>query len=73
MFVGYIYCQEMNEASSAQHGMFYITNVIMATHAEIPETSNTVSGGGVSIYYSQTLKLLFFSYAQGSDAISSLV
>lgn len=31
-----------------------------------------MSGGGVSIYYSHTLKMIFFSYAQGKSFLAPL-
>ncbi|KAJ8875069.1 hypothetical protein PR048_022959 [Dryococelus australis] len=31
-----------------------------------------VGGGGVSIYYSHTLQLLFFSYSQGKNFVAPL-
>ena len=55
----------MNERSSAKHGMFYITNVLVVGHDDVTEGTNSVCGGGVSLHYSQSLQLLFFSYAQG--------
>ncbi|KAI0242917.1 E3 ubiquitin-protein ligase UBR4 [Lamellibrachia satsuma] len=62
---GYIYTQQMEPSSSAEHGLFYITNILEAKHSDIKEANGQVVGGGVSIYYSHTLQLLFFSYAQG--------
>lgn len=32
------------------------------------ETNGNVAGGGVSVYYSHALQLLFFSYSQGKLA-----
>lgn len=55
----------MDEASSARHGPFYITGILDIKHADIKETDSQIAGGGVSVYYSHTLQLLFFSYAQG--------
>ena len=62
---GYIYTQPMEESSHAQHGPFYITNILDVKHVDIKESGGTVAGGGVSIYYSHSLQLLFFSYTQG--------
>lgn len=31
-----------------------------------------MGGGGVSIYYSHTMKMLFFSYAQGKSCMAPL-
>ena len=66
---GYIYWQEMNDESSAEHGMFYVTNVVGVEHDDVSESAGTVAGGGVSVYYSHMLQLLFFSYAQGASCI----
>ncbi|WAR30664.1 UBR4-like protein [Mya arenaria] len=63
--VGYIYYEVMGENSSAKHGPFYITNVVEVTHPDIKDVNGHVTGGGVSIYFSHALQLLFFSYAQG--------
>ena len=34
---------------------------------ELQEVNNLVAGGGVSIYYSHALQLIFFSYSQGNS------
>ena len=62
---GYIYAQPMEESSHAKHGPFYITNILEVKHVDIKESGGQVAGGGVSIYYSHSLQLLFFSYSQG--------
>ncbi|XP_075228020.1 E3 ubiquitin-protein ligase-like protein poe isoform X3 [Lycorma delicatula] len=67
---GYIYSQEMDEDSSAKHGPFYVTNTIDIFHPEIKDVSGQVCGGGVSVYYSHTLRLLFFSYVQGKSFLA---
>ncbi|XP_052093919.1 E3 ubiquitin-protein ligase UBR4-like [Mytilus californianus] len=64
---GYIYTQVLEETSSAKHGPFYITNVLEINHDDLKETNGNVAGGGVSVYYSHALQLLFFSYAQGKS------
>ncbi|KAK3907858.1 E3 ubiquitin-protein ligase UBR4, partial [Frankliniella fusca] len=64
---GYIYSQAMDEESQAKHGPFYVTNTIEVVHTDIRENNGQVCGGGVSIYYSHVLQLLFFSYAQGKS------
>ncbi|XP_034944940.1 E3 ubiquitin-protein ligase UBR4 isoform X2 [Chelonus insularis] len=68
---GYIYSQAMNEESSAKHGPFYVTNTLDVYHPEIKDFGQ-VGGGGVSIYYSHALQLLFFSYACGKSFIAPL-
>ncbi|XP_020299583.1 E3 ubiquitin-protein ligase UBR4 isoform X2 [Pseudomyrmex gracilis] len=68
---GYIYSQAMDEESQAKHGAFYVTNTLDVYHPEIKDNGQ-VGGGGVSIYYSHALQLLFFSYACGKSFIAPL-
>ena len=58
----------MDDQSSATHGPFYITNILEVEHAEVKEQGGNVCGGGVSVFYSHMLQLLFFSYSQGKEA-----
>ncbi|XP_064650064.1 E3 ubiquitin-protein ligase UBR4-like isoform X3 [Lineus longissimus] len=69
---GYVYTQPMEEYSSAKNGPFYITNILEVTHPELKDVNGQVAGGGVSVYYSHTLQLLFYSYTQGKTFISPL-
>ncbi|XP_078094991.1 E3 ubiquitin-protein ligase UBR4 isoform X5 [Mustelus asterias] len=69
---GYIYTQVMEEASSAQHGPFYVTNVLEITHEDLKDSNGQVAGGGVSVYYSHVLQMLFFSYSQGKSFAAML-
>ncbi|KAL1020637.1 hypothetical protein UPYG_G00002740 [Umbra pygmaea] len=62
---GYMYTQVMEESSSAQHGPFYVTSVLEINHEDLKDTNGQVAGGGVSVYYSHVLQMLFFSYSQG--------
>lgn len=96
---GYMYTQLMDESSSAQHGPFYVTNVLEITHEDLKvneintyafeifvywaeekeskvrcvlslwlqDSNGQVAGGGVSVYYSHVLQMLFFSYSQGKS------
>ncbi|XP_069121893.1 E3 ubiquitin-protein ligase UBR4-like isoform X2 [Argopecten irradians] len=64
---GYIYTQQMEDSSSAKHGPFYITNVLEIQHPDLKESNGQIAGGGVSVYYSHPLQLLFFSYTQGKS------
>lgn len=68
---GYIYSQAMNDESSAKHGPFYVTNTLEVLHPEVKDYGQ-VGGGGVSIYYSHALQLLFFSYTCGKSFIAPL-
>ncbi|PZC74948.1 hypothetical protein B5X24_HaOG206881 [Helicoverpa armigera] len=69
---GHIYWQPMSEESRATLGTFYVTNTLEVLHPEIQDVAGLVGGGGVSIYYSHTLKMLFFSYAQGKSFLAPL-
>ena len=61
---GYIYTEVLNEASSS--GPFYMMNVLAVTHPLVEETDQgLLNGGGVSVYYSHIMKLMFFSYNKG--------
>uniref|UniRef100_A0A673LQI7 E3 ubiquitin-protein ligase UBR4-like n=1 Tax=Sinocyclocheilus rhinocerous TaxID=307959 RepID=A0A673LQI7_9TELE len=64
---GYMYTQVMDESSSAQHGPFYVTNVLEISHEDLKDSNGQVAGGGVSVYYSHVLQMLFFSYSQGKS------
>ena len=66
---GYIYYEQLSDSSSARNGSFYVTNTLDIKHESITETNNNgiLLGGGVSVYFSSTLKLLFWSYAHGKN------
>ncbi|CAG9856656.1 unnamed protein product [Phyllotreta striolata] len=69
---GHIYTEILNEDSSTKYGSFYVTNTLEVFHLEAADVNGQVAGGGVSIYYSHTLGLLFYSYAQGKSFISPI-
>ncbi|KAG7276340.1 hypothetical protein CRUP_032395 [Coryphaenoides rupestris] len=69
---GYMYTQVMEESSSAQHGPFYVTNVLEISHDDLKDTNGQVAGGGVSVYYSHVLQMLFFSYSQGKSFAATI-
>lgn len=69
---GYIYTQPLADESLAKHGAFYVTNTLDLDHPLIKDTNGLVGGGGVSIYYSHALQLLFFSYSQGKSFMAPL-
>ncbi|KAM6976924.1 E3 ubiquitin-protein ligase UBR4 [Aplochiton taeniatus] len=69
---GYMYTQVMEESSSAQHGPFYVTNVLEINHEDLKDSNGQVAGGGVSLYYSHVLQMLFFSYSQGKSFAATL-
>ncbi|CAB0040844.1 unnamed protein product, partial [Trichogramma brassicae] len=68
---GYIYNQVMDEDSQAKHGPFYVTHTLDVFHPDIKDNGQ-VCGGGVSIYYSHALQLLFFSYVNGKSFVAPL-
>lgn len=65
---GYIYTQLMEEASSAQHGPFYVTNVLEVNHEDLKVlvTSLSCSIGNVSLLveslFSWRQKCFFFLF-----------
>lgn len=63
---GQLYLQPMDVTSSAVNGPFYLTNVVPIEHADLQDSNGQIAGGGVSVYYSHILQLLFFSYSQGN-------
>ncbi|XP_065346150.1 E3 ubiquitin-protein ligase UBR4 [Cloeon dipterum] len=69
---GYIYSQTMGPDSSAEHGPFYVTNTLEVNHPDVKDANGLIAGGGVSVYYSHTLQLLFFSYNQGKSFLAPL-
>ncbi|XP_055857167.1 protein purity of essence [Episyrphus balteatus] len=70
---GYIYYQTLDDESLAKHGDFYVTNTLDLQHPHIKDINGQVGGGGVSIYYSHTLQILFFSYSLGRSFMAPLV
>ncbi|XP_060527250.1 E3 ubiquitin-protein ligase UBR4 [Cylas formicarius] len=70
---GHIYTEVLNDDSSTKYGSFYVTNTLEVFHLDVTDVNGQVAGGGVSIYYSHTLMLLFYSYAQGKSFISPIV
>lgn len=63
---GQLYLQPMDVTSSAVNGPFYLTNVVPIEYADLQDSNGQIAGGGVSVYYSHILQLLFFSYSQGN-------
>ena len=69
---GHIYFQQLSDESSARHGSFYVTNIMELVHPDIKDHGGNLAGGGVSLYYSHTLQMLFSSYAQGKAFMAPL-
>ena len=61
-----MYLQPMDANSSAINGPFYLTNTVSIEHPDLQDSNGQVAGGGVSVYYSHILQLIFFSYSQGT-------
>lgn len=53
---GYMYTQLMDESSSAQHGPFYVTNVLEITHEDLKVSINTPYSVLVKQFCSSCLK-----------------
>lgn len=70
---GYIYTQPLADESLAKHGPFYVTNTLELDHPHIKDVTGQIGNGGVSIYYSHILQMLFFSYSQGKSFMAPLV
>ena len=69
---GHIYFQLLCDDSSARHGSFYVTNIMDVNHAEVKDSNGSLCGGGVSIYFSHVLQMLFFSYSQGKSFMAPI-
>ncbi|XP_039271370.2 E3 ubiquitin-protein ligase UBR4-like [Styela clava] len=69
---GYMYHQPLYEFCSATHGPFYITGTLSIVDDSLKEKNDQVGSGGVSVYYSHTLQLLFFSYGNGKNFAATL-
>eukprot|EP00095_Tigriopus_kingsejongensis_P009320 maker-scaffold486_size158769-snap-gene-0.26 protein:Tk09320 transcript:maker-scaffold486_size158769-snap-gene-0.26-mRNA-1 annotation:"e3 ubiquitin-protein ligase ubr4" len=69
---GHIYYQALTEESLAQNGPFYVTSILEMDVDDHRDSSGNILGGGVSIYYSHSLQLLFFSYAQCKSFVAPL-
>ncbi|XP_052869267.1 protein purity of essence [Anopheles cruzii] len=70
--LGYIYTQPLSDESLAKHGPFYVTSTLELDHPLISDDNGQILAGGVSIYYSHVLQLLFFSYAAGRNFMAPL-
>lgn len=84
---GYLYYEMLSDVTSAKNGVYYVTSTIEfnpnepVTTENLPvspalaqdkdKSSGTQLGGGVSVYYSFKLQLLFWSYLQGKTFIGS--
>ena len=63
---GKMFSQPIVSSVSATDGPVYFTVNLTVTHPSIrADSEGVVNGGGASVYYSQTLKMMFFSYYNG--------
>nr|XP_049698341.1 E3 ubiquitin-protein ligase UBR4 isoform X1 [Helicoverpa armigera] len=69
---GHIYWKPISKKLEDSNTPYYVTNILQVEHPDIQDVAGLVGGGGVSIYYSHTLKMLFFSYAQGKSFLAPL-
>ena len=60
---GHIFRQELDVKVSSNYGLFYVTTELQLPHSNIKEKDGRINGGGVSLYYSHSFKMLFFSYS----------
>lgn len=70
---GQLYLQPMDITSSAINGPFYLTNTLPIEHPDLQDSNGQVAGGGVSVYYSHILQLIFFSYSQGTCTVTKII
>lgn len=63
---GHVFRQELESSTSTAYGLFYVTTELHLNHPSIKEQGGSVNGGGVSLYYSHSFKMLFFSYLSGN-------
>ncbi|XP_065191781.1 E3 ubiquitin-protein ligase UBR4-like isoform X2 [Sycon ciliatum] len=69
---GFVYMQPIEDACRATFGPFYMTNALTIESADLPLGSGNIAGGGVSIYYSHCLQLLFLSFQNGKTFAARL-
>ena len=71
---GKIFSQPIVPSVTANEGPVYFTLNLTVTHPSIKMgAEGSVNGGGASVYYSQTLKMLFFSYFNGELVVYIII
>ncbi len=66
---GKIFSQPIVPSVTANDGPVYFTMGLDISHPSVVAGSDgVINGGGASVYYSQTLKMLFFSYFNGTES-----
>lgn len=75
--IGVIYTQNLNEimpysSENASEQQFYVTQTMNTLLDDIADDLGTTNCGGVSIYFSHTLRLLFFSYSNGKSYLAPI-
>lgn len=63
---GHILKQELETSTSSPNEPFYVTSELQLSHQNLKSNANCINGGGISIYYSHSFKMLFFSYTNGN-------
>lgn len=69
---GHIYVQVLCEECLAKNGNYYITQILELKHSSLKDVNGQILGGGVSIYYSHSLQMLFSSFVSGKNFAFSL-
>ena len=69
---GFIYTQVLDDQSRAENGPFYVTNNIVLESSELKMSNGQFGSGGLSIYYSHTMQMLFFSFSNAKSFACSL-
>lgn len=64
---GHIYVQALCEECLAKNGNYYMTQTLEFKNSILKDVNGQISGGGVSIYYSHLLQMLFCSFASGKS------
>lgn len=75
--IGVIYTQNLQEvmpysSENSAEQQFYVTQTMNTLIDDITDDLGAMNCGGVSIYFSHTLRLLFFSYSNGKSFLAPI-
>ncbi|KAI5731537.1 hypothetical protein M8J77_011810 [Diaphorina citri] len=75
--IGVIYTQNLHEvmpysSENSAEQQFYVTQTMNTLLDDIADDLGAMNCGGVSIYFSHTLRLLFFSYSNGKSYLAPI-
>lgn len=75
--IGVIYTQNLQEvmpysSENSAEQQFYVTQTMNTLLDDIADDLGAMNCGGVSIYFSHTLRLLFFSYSNGKSYLAPI-